>query len=306
MNLRALLSAFPTAAERSLAWRVVKLSAQSFFKDNNPSWSAAIAYYSLLSLFPLLLAIGSVAAFFVDPQWAVAQATHYLGTLLPRGPVAIDRIVVQTLSTARGAGLITLIPLLWTGSLVFGAVTKALNIIFETDEDPHWGRRLLARLAMLLTLGVMFLIALTSPFVFQILRWIFGILPIGQETLFQLVVNALPPVFVLAAFFLAYRFVPRRQPHWRPALAGALLAAVIFAAAKPIFLGYLHWLARYNVVYGSLAGIIVVVLWTWIVAMIGLFGAQVTAHAHAVFIEGESIEEVERRHLQRHSHPRGG
>ncbi len=303
MNHRAFLAAFPIKAECALAWQVVKLSWRSFFKDNNASWSAAIAYYSLLSLFPLLLAIGSVAAFFVDPQWAVAQATHYLGTLLPRGPVAIDRIVVQTLSTARGAGLITLIPLLWTGSLVFGAVTKALNIIFETEEDPRWGRRLLVRLAMLLTLGVMFLVALASPFIFQILRWIFGILPIGQETLFQLVVNAVPPVFVLAAFFLAYRFAPRRQPHWRPALAGALLATLIFAAAKPIFLGYLHWLARYNVVYGSLAGIIVVVLWTWIVAMIGLFGAQVAAHAQAVFIEGQPVEDVGQRHL--HRRPRG-
>ncbi len=109
-----------------------KLAVRRFFKDDNASWAASIAYYNLLSLFPLLLAIGSVAAFFVDPQWAVAQATHYLETLLPRGPVAIDHIVVQTLSTARGAGLITL---LWTGSLVFGAVTKALNIVFETDED---------------------------------------------------------------------------------------------------------------------------------------------------------------------------
>jgi len=306
MNLRALRPAFPTAAERALAWRVVKLSARGFFKDNNASWAAAIAYYSLLSLFPLLLAIGSVAAFFVDPQWAVAQATHYLGTLLPRGSVAIDRIVVQTLSAARGAGLITLIPLLWTGSLVFGAVTKALNIVFAAEEDLRWKRRLFVRMAMLLTLGVMFLVALASPFVLQLLRWIFGILPIGQETLFQLIVHALPPVFVLAAFFLAYRFVPQRQPQWRAALARALLAMLIFATAKPIFLGYLHWLARYNVVYGSLAGIIVIVLWTWIVAMIGLFGAQVTAHAQAVFIEGESMEDVERRHLQRRSRPRDG
>ena len=49
-----------------------------------------------------------------------------------------------------------------------------------------------------------------------------------------------------------------------------------------------------------------VVLWTWIVAMIGLFGAQVTAHAQAVFIEGQPIEDVEQRHLQRRSRPRGG
>ncbi|MEO6740943.1 MAG: YihY/virulence factor BrkB family protein, partial [Chthoniobacteraceae bacterium] len=252
----------------------------------------------------LLLVIGSVAAFFVDPQWAVKQATHYLGELLPRGPLAIDRIVAQTLTTARGGGLFSILPLIWTGALVFGTVTQALNIIFDAGDEFHFWKHLRVRFAMLLVLGGMFLVALASQIVLQVLRWTFGILPFGQETLFQLVVTALPPAFVLAAFFSAYRFVPGRRPHWRAGLAGASLATLLFATGKPIFLGYLHWLGRYNVIYGSLAGIIVVVLWAWIVAMIGLFGAQVAAHTQAVFIEGRPIEEVERRHLRHTSNDR--
>ncbi len=304
IKLRTLLSALPSAAQCALAWRVVKLAARNFFKDDNASWAAAIAYYSLLSLFPLLLVVGSVSAFFVDPQWAVKQATHYLGELLPRGPVAIDRIVVQTFATARGSGLFSILPLIWTGALVFGAVTKSLNIIFDAGEKFQFWKHLRVRFAMLLMLGVMFLVALGSPIVLQTLRWTFGILPFGQETLFHLVVNALPPAFVLVAFSFTYRFVPARRPHWRPALAGAILAALLFATAKPIFLGYLLWLGRYSVIYGSLGGIIVVVLWTWIVAMVGLFGAQIAARTQAVFVEGRPIEEVERRHLQRPSRDR--
>ena len=304
MNFQELSRTLPSSSQRADLWRLLKLAGKDFIRDDGPSWAAAIAYYSLLSLFPLLLALGSIAAFFVDAEWAVQQATRYLGAFLPRGPVAIEQVVAQTLSKARGGALLSILPLLWTGSLVFGAITKGLNLIFESQEDFRFWRRLLMRLMMLLSLGVMFLIALGSPLVLQAMRWIFGILPFGQENLYQLVLYAVPPIFMLASFFLAFRFVPRRRPRWRAALGGAAVAALLFAAAKPLFLGYLQWLARYNVIYGSLAGIIVVVLWTWIVAMIGLFGGQVAAHAHAVFFENKSLDEVE-RHDSRDDPPPG-
>lgn len=60
------------------------LAAKDFFIDSGPQWAAAVAYYTLLSLFPLLLAVVSVAAFFVDPQWAVDQITSLLGQALPQ------------------------------------------------------------------------------------------------------------------------------------------------------------------------------------------------------------------------------
>ena len=59
---------------RRWLWRILKLATRNFFKNEGPTWAAAIAYYSLLSLFPLLLAAASIASYFVDPSWAVLQA----------------------------------------------------------------------------------------------------------------------------------------------------------------------------------------------------------------------------------------
>lgn len=81
------------------------------------------------------------------------------------------------------------------------------------------------------------------------------------------------------------------------------VATVVFLAAEPLFLGYVETLARHNVVYGSLAGIVTAVIWAWVVAMIGLFGGQITSHCQSVLFDGEPIEDVERRHLARADAP---
>ncbi len=281
------------------AWRdgasVAVLAARGFFRDNCPSWAAAIAYYSLLSLFPLLLAAGSIASFFVEPAWAVQQATGYLGELLPGGPAAIEQIVKQSLRAGRGPGLLFILPLFWTGSLVFNVVTKALNIAFETEERYGFWKRTLIRFGMLLSLGFMFVVALASSSVLRLLHRGMGVPPGARAVVLGLLVHVLPAMFILIAFVLSYRLIPRRRPHWRAALAGAAVATLLFAAAKPLFLGYVRDMARYNIIYGSLAGIIVVVLWSWVVAMIGLFGGEIASNTQAIFIDNRAPNRVERR-----------
>ncbi|MEP6672814.1 MAG: YihY/virulence factor BrkB family protein [Chthoniobacter sp.] len=278
--------------------QVLFLAGRDFFRDNGSSWAAAIAYYSLLSLFPLLLAAGSIAAWFVEPAWAVHQATNYLGDLLPAGTGAIERIVKQTLADERGAGLFFIVPLLWTGSLVFDAITKALNVAFAAEENYGLWKRAWMRLLMLLTIGGVFLIALASSSLLRILQSTLGVLPGGRDLLFPFLVHLLPPAFIFAAFLLSYRFVPRRHPDWRAAVLGAGVALLLVVAARPLFLGYVHQIARYNFIYGSLAGIIVLILWIWVVAMIGLFGGQVAAHSQAILIDDQPLQEAGRQHPQ--------
>ena len=280
-----------------LLWRILQLAARGFFKDDGPTWAAAIAYYSLLSLFPLLLAAGSIASYFVDPNWAVLQATALLGDFLPKGRLAIEGIVKTSIQAGRGAGLLFILPLIWTGTLVFGTITKALNVVFEVERRHSFLKRMLVRFVMLLTLGGVFLLALSSSPLLRLLNFTLGILPVGREFIAQVVITAVPAVLVLLAFLLAYRFVPTRRPGWRAALIGAVVAMLLFVAAKPLFLGYIFALTRQNVVYGSLAGIVAAVLWAWVVAMIGLFGGQITSHCQSVIFDGKPIDEVERRHL---------
>ena len=278
--------------------RLFRLAGKRFFNDDGATWAAAIAYYSLLSLFPLLLAAGSIASWFVDPKWAVLEATDLLGDFVPKGQVAIEGIVKKTLDAGQGAGLLFILPLIWTGTLVFGAVTKALNVAFEVEKRYGFFQRLLVRLLFLLTLGIIFLLALSSSLLLRLLNSALGILPGGSEFLASVIINAVPGALVLLAFLLAYRFVPTRRPGWRAALIGAVIAALLFLAAKPLFLGYVGALARHNIVYGSLAGIVAVVIWAWVVAMIGIFGGQITSLCQSVIFDGEPIADVKRRRLR--------
>ncbi len=277
--------------------QVISLAARDFFNDNGTVWAAAIAYYSLLSLFPLLLTVGSIASYFVDSQWAIYRAIEYLGEFLPRDARAIEQIVIDAFGTGRRGGILFFAALLWSGSLVFNAMIKALNIIYSVEDECSFLKRVFLRFGILLLVEAMLLAALASPFVLRLLRATLGILPAGREFVFQLIIQALPAIFVLLAFFLAYRYVPKRTPDWRAAFFGAVTATLLFAAAKPIFLGYVHEPTRYTIIYGSLTGIIIVVLWTWIVAMIGLFGAQISAHSQAILIERQPVHKVQRYHL---------
>jgi len=283
--------------KRHLVWRLLILSARGFFRDDGPAWAAAIAYYSLLSLFPLLLAAGSIASYFVNPTWAVHKATDILGDFLPKGQEQIERIVQKSLADGRSEGLLFILPLFWTGTLVFGAVTKALNVVFAAEKQYTFLKGMIVRLMMLLTLGAVFLLALSSLLLMRLLKSMPGILPAGGGFIARALIDAAPAALVLLAFFLAYRFVPARRPGWRAALVGAVVAMIAFIAAKPLFLDYILAMSGRNIIYGSLAGIVAAVVWIWLAAMIGLFGGQITCHCQAVLFDGEPIDDVERRRL---------
>jgi membrane protein len=273
------------------------VSVKDYYHDQGPKWAAAIAYYSLLSAFPLMLAAASIAAYFVDPQWAVEQLTQILNQFLPQASVRVEGIVEGAVEARATVGVLSFAGLLWTGTRVFGAVTVALNIAAGVQD--HYGpiKRFGVEILMLLTLGVIFVLAfagqLTIGFLWELL---------GRETgtLAHAIINEVLPITLLfVAFFLSYRFVPRRRQDWRAALVGASVAVLLFLLARSLFLYYVQRLGDYNVIYGSLGIAVVLLLWAWLVANILILGGEVAAHTQEMLIEGKPAEEVERGHLIR-------
>lgn len=118
-------------------------SGKEMTHDNAPQWAAAIAYYSLLSLFPLLLAMVAIAAYFVDQQWVIERATQWLGQYLPRGAVEIEGVIQEAIEARGSVGLLSILALLWSGTRVFGVMTMALNIAYDVDESYGFFKRLL-------------------------------------------------------------------------------------------------------------------------------------------------------------------
>ena len=267
--------------------------------DNTPEWAAAIAFYGLLSLFPLLVAVVSLTAHFVEPEWAIQTATGFVGDYLPRGREFVRTTVEEAIQARGPAGLFSTLLLLWSGSRVFGTLTKALNIVYDVDAPYGLGKRLLLELAMTLTFGVLFVLSVSSGLLLDLLRNSIPFLPRQRDFLFQAIRWSLPTLLLFLTFFLVYRFVPRGRRHTQAALVGAGAATLIFLLARALFVFYLQQFGRYNLVYGSLAVVIVVLLWTWITALIVLVGGELASHYQMMGIEGRDAEEVRRRHAAR-------
>ncbi len=272
---------------------------RDFAADNGPQWAAAIAYYALLSLFPLLLAAASVASLFVSTDWAVEHALALLGRFVPRGSADIRQIVSNALAARGTVSAISLMALLATGSRVFGAATRALNVAFDVDDSYSFWQRILVEIAMMLTLGLFYVLALGSRLFSSLVPDLPGLLPQSRGLLFTALSWLLPVLLLLVAFFLTYRFVPRRRPDWRAALAGAVLATLLFEAAPPLFLLYIGNFGQYNLIYGSIALPVILIIWTWLVALILLIGGELASHIQALLIDKQPAAEVARRHKAR-------
>lgn len=278
---------------------VLVQSARDFLVDNGPQWAAAIAYYSLLSVFPLLLAATAIAAYFVDPKWAIERGSRLIGDFLPGGTDLLQQIIESVIEARGEVGIFSILVLLWSGSRVFGVITRALNIAYDVNEPYGFLKRTLMEFAMTLTIGILFVLALASRLVLSFLEGLDSNMIIQEEIVYRVLGQTVTTALLLLSLFLIYRYVPRRRVAWGAALAGAMLFTVLFLVAQPLFVGYIETFANYSLVYGPLAILITLVFWTWITANLLIFGGELTSHVQDMVVEQKSGHEVDAQHKKR-------
>lgn len=260
--------------------------------DHGPQWAAAVAYYALLSAFPLLLAAASV----VDPGWAVDRITSLLGEFVPRGEGRVEEIIDEALASRGSAGLLSLATLLWSRTRVFGALTQALNVAYDVDDTYGFFKRLLIELAMLLTIGLVLIVTIVSGFLLGLVWDAVPFLPDQRNAVFRLIQGAVQALLLVGSFFLIYQFVPRGRHDRRASSVGAVVAALLFLVAQPLFLFYVERFGSYNRIYGSLGIAIIILVWVWLVALIVFFGGEVASHARHQLFAGRGADEGGQRH----------
>ena len=278
---------------------VLWLSGVDFRHDRGFQWAAAAAYYGLLSTLPLLLSAVSLAAHFVDPYLAAADLTHFLGQFIPQGERQIRELVFSVIRERESIGVYSTLFLLWSGSRVFSVITAMLNIAFDADEDYSLVKSTLVELAMVLSLGLMYVTALILQFAIHTFNTVLEQVWVTGDWLPWLLAKSVPSLFSFSAYYLIYQYVPRRRVKRRAAAGGAILATVMFMVAQPLFLRYVNNFAHYNLVYGSLAIVIALVFWSWLAAVILLFGGELAAHIQTLVLEDKSPEAVEQQHIER-------
>lgn len=267
--MRAALAAAP---------KILWSSAKRLYVGHGAEWAAALAYYSLLSVFPAALLAVSLAAFFVDESWAVEQIVIAVGRLLPAvsGTLASD---VRDAVEHRGrVGVVALVVLVWTGSRVFSTLTRALDQALDRAHRTEHVAISLGREVLLLgATGVTLFLGTVAGLGLDIATH-----RTGTPTMVAVVLTALLRIALFgAAIVLLYQLVPSPRPPKRAAAAGALVATLLLVLAMPLFSTYVSRLGQYNLIYGPLAIVIVVLVWFWVASVVVLFGAHITASLEA-------------------------
>ncbi len=262
----------------------MRAALQGFLEHDGTILAAAIAYHVLLSVFPLLLAAVALAAFFVDPAYLRASLAHTLALYLP--PPALE-VVLRNLEEAvraRGTvGIAAIATFLWTSSAAAGVARHSLNRIWGVRHPrAYWRRKAVELLSTLLVGTILGASLVFSVFLVLVERFAPEGFVQGLRGLSGMwgVRTLLPGVLAFLAFLTAYRLLPNRRIPWHDLWPGALTATALFELARQGMVWGVGRIVHYQLVYGSLAGVVVFLVWGYFVAAGFLLGAEVSRSAH--------------------------
>lgn len=265
----------------TLVYRIFRGAFITFSNAKGAEAAASLAYYTLFSLFPLLLAIVGVGSFLLDK----AVVEEELIKFLPRFfPVSQDFILanIQQVFNVRGTvSIISLLGFIWSSTAVFSVLIRNINSAWPAAA-PH--TFITMRLASLGIVGVLAIVLIVSSFSITIKNLIISLgIPFDEELLGNFLTSTfstqiLPAILRVFVFFGLYFWVPQIHVKKLPPLIGAIVTALIWQIVTIAFSAYLQvGMARYEIIYGSLAKIIALLAWIYFSGWIIFFGAHLTS-----------------------------
>jgi membrane protein len=276
----------PEGTERKTGlWPTLKRTATEFQEDNLSDWAAALTYYGLLSLFPALIALVSVLGLFGDPKTTTTEITDIVTEIGPESAADTFSGPIESITSNQGAaGILFFVGLavaLWSASGYVGAFTRACNVAWETPEGRSFFKlrplQILITLAMVIMLAIVALaLVLTGP----IVEAVGDSIGVG-ETAVQIWEIAKWPVLlavVVLMFSLLYYATPNvKVPGFRFITPGAIFAVVVWLLASALFALYVANFGSYDKTYGTLGGVVTLLVWMWITNLALLFGVELNA-----------------------------
>jgi membrane protein len=270
------------------AREIARLTGQSFWRgfigfynSDNLTYAASIAYYALLSLFPLFLLgfalLGRAAA---DSR----DRTAVLEFVLQYFPSQFDFIAKQLdafSANAATVGVAGTIAVVWGALGVFGAISTAVNYAWGVEKQRSFWKHKLFSFVMLLVAGLILLIALLLISASQVVgaSWFAGVLvrfP-GLGVLRGFAVRHATTLLFILVVALVYYFVPNAKVRFRDVWIGALVTGILWKAALEGFSWYIRDMSRFTRVNGSIAAVVVFLVWVYTQAVILLYGVEFTA-----------------------------
>lgn len=269
-------------------WSAMRFAAGQFYRDGCPTLAAAISFYALLSLIPVLFLVIALTGYVIGSSDDIYQAVlQWVREFIPHLSEDLTgnlEWVVQNRGRLSWLGIGALVI---AASLVFQAVEFALDRVFTVPRKRGFWRSRLLSVCVVVGMGLVMLFSFYVGVLVHALRADPTLAPLGRSIVMPLArglgLQYLTSVaLIVGAFTLSLRVFPHAPVSWREAFVGGCIGAALWEAGRRIFLWYLANLAQFYVVYGSLGALVAVMVWIYMSASIFLYAAEfVVALQHA-------------------------
>jgi membrane protein len=265
-------------------WELLKLTFTEWMNDNTFEWSAALAFYTIFSIAPVLLIAVGVASFFLAPETATTRIVDEMENLVgAQGANAVRQVIDSSRGFGKGLWAVSvgIVTLIMGATAVFGELQSALNRIWDVEAKPDRGVIMslivdrLRSFSIAVCVGFLLLVSLVISALISALQdymnnWLPGIPWFWQTA------NILTSFFVVAVLFAAiYKLLPDVVISWRDVSIGAAVTALLFTGGKYLIGLYLGQTATASV-FGAAGSLVLLLFWVYYSALISFLGAEFT------------------------------
>lgn len=265
-------------------WSVLRDTLREYGEDKGLQLGAALAYYTVFAVAPLILVILSLTAFFLGSEAAGGHLTEqFRGLVGEEGGGLIEDLIARAAegNTASWAGMIGLATAMFGASGVFAQLQSALNQIFDLKPNPsrsgvgRFVRARLVSLGIVVSVGFLLLVSLIASATVAAVTDQMRAIGTAGEVGAQAVTAGVSLAMATALFALIFRVLPDADIRWKEALAGGFATALLFALGK-MLIGLYLGRSSISSVFGAAGSLAVLLVWVYYSAQIVLFGAELT------------------------------
>jgi membrane protein len=270
---------------KSTLFATVKRTFTEFSEDNMTDWAAALTYYGLLSLFPALIAMVSIVGLVGDPKTTTKTVTDIVTQLGPSSAADTFAGPIKSITAHKSAAgvlfIVGLATALWSASGYVGAFMRASNVIYETPEGrPFWKLRPLQILVTLVMIVMLVLLALGVVLTGPVVKAVAGPLGVGSTAVSIWNIAKWPVMLVVVVLMFGVLFhaapnVKLRSFKW--VTPGAAFAIVLWLLVSVAFAFYVANFGSYDKTYGTLGGVVALLVWVWISNCALLLGMELNS-----------------------------
>jgi membrane protein len=299
--------------DKPTTFGVVRRTITEFSEDNLTDQAAALTYYGLLALFPALIALVSIVGLFADPQSTSKTITDIVTQIGPSSAASTFSGPIESITSNQSAAgvlfVVGLLAALWSASGYVGAFMRASNVIYETPEGrPVWKLRPLQMLITLVMVVLVVLLMLALVLTGPIVDAVAGPLGISSTATATWEIAKWPVMLAIVITIISVLYystpnVKLRGFKW--VTPGGIVAVVVWLLASAGFAFYVANFGSYDKTYGTLGGVVVMLMWLWITNLALLFGHELNAERERGHELAEGVPRAEKEiQLEPRSEPK--